>query len=693
MTGWGHRGARLGTGGFDFELVVGKLLLASAFGIGLASSVPGAASAQPSCTSGATPCFEWLGFLPGMANDPNAGSRATAISANGNVVVGNARNAAGKNEVFRWVAGTMSGLGTVAGSCTNYELSAVPEGRSTVNADGSVVALVIGFPNPSSPGDCTYNAYRWVSGTLSALFPACATWSYPYAVNGDGSVIVGNFSCNGGSQAFRWVNGTAAGLGTLPSGSNSTAYGVSADGTVVAGVAGGPNFHTEAFRWAGGSMTGLGYLPGQTTSAAWAISRDGSAIFGNSNSDRHWFRWSGGVMTDIVFQQSLNVLLHAANQDGTVAVGSGPMRWTAAAGGLRVDLLFKAHGINLGLDGARTIGNVFGVSADGRTIVGTGAADGDNRSQAWIARLPVGWTLGNGASTHDFDFSGKSDILWRNTTSGTLVMWLMDGVSVSQGASVGGATTDWQVVGQRDFNADGKHDILWRHSSGAVAIWLMDGATVSQAASVGGATTDWQIVGTGDFNGDGKADILWRHSTSGHVILWVMNGATVTQSAGVGGATTDWQVAGVGDLDGDGKADILWRNTSSGAVAVWLMNGASVTQAASVGGATTDWQIVGVGDFNGDSMADILWRHSSGVAAAWLMNGTSVTQAASVGGASADWTIAETGDLNGDGRSDILWRHSGGSVAAWLMNGVTVTQAASVGGATTDWVIQAANAN
>ncbi|MCC6888619.1 MAG: FG-GAP repeat protein, partial [Hyphomicrobiales bacterium] len=265
-------------------------------------------------------------------------------------------------------------------------------------------------------------------------------------------------------------------------------------------------------------------------------------------------------------------------------------------------------------------------------------------------------TLNTSASTatHDFNGDGKSDILWRQSNS-TVAMWLMNGASVSQASGVGGASADWQIVGQRDFNGDGKHDILWRNSSsGQVLLWLMNGATVTQAAGVGGATTDWQIVGTGDFNGDGKGDILWRHS-GGQVILWVMNGATVTQAAGVGGATTDWQVAGVGDLNGDGKADILWRH-SGGAVVAWLMNGASVTQAGTVGGATTDWQIVGTGDFNGDGKADILWRHSSGAVAAWLLNGVSVSQSGGVGSATSDWTIAETGDLNGDGKSDIIWR-------------------------------------
>jgi hypothetical protein len=46
-----------------------------------------------------------------------------------------------------------------------------------------------------------------------------------------------------------------------------------------------------------------------------------------------------------------------------------------------------------------------------------------------------------------------------------------------------------------DFNGDGKADILWRNSStGQVEIWLMNGATLTGQGSPGSPTTDWQIV-------------------------------------------------------------------------------------------------------------------------------------------------------------------------------------------------------
>jgi probable HAF family extracellular repeat protein len=54
-----------------------------------------------------------------------------------------------------------------------------------------------------------------------------------------------------------------SGLGFLPGGTFSFAFGVNADGTVVVGNSNAAGLTTEAFRWAqAGGMAGLGFLPG-----------------------------------------------------------------------------------------------------------------------------------------------------------------------------------------------------------------------------------------------------------------------------------------------------------------------------------------------------------------------------------------------------------------------------------------------
>ena len=244
------------------------------------------------------------------------------------------------------------------------------------------------------------------------------------------------------------------------------------------------------------------------------------------------------------------------------------------------------------------------------------------------------------ARTHDFNFDGMSDILWRNNSNGGNVMWLMNSATVASSLGLGNVTTDWSIVGQRDFNGDGSADILWRNSNGGIAMWLMNGGTVTSALGVGNVPTNWQIVGTGDFNGDGFDDILWRDNNSGGVAMWLMHGGMIISSLGVGNVPTNWVIAGTGDFNGDRKSDILWRDNNSGGVAMWLMNGATVTSSLGIANVPNNWQIAQTGDYNGDGMSDVLWRDSnSGGVAMWLMNGATVSSALGVGNVPTDWQI------------------------------------------------------
>ena len=73
------------------------------------------------------------------------------------------------------------------------------------------------------------------------------------------------------------------GLGDLAGGElRSGAYGVSADGSVVVGLAAHRASGFEAFRWtSGGGMVGLGDLPGGSFSSdADGVSADGSVVVG-----------------------------------------------------------------------------------------------------------------------------------------------------------------------------------------------------------------------------------------------------------------------------------------------------------------------------------------------------------------------------------------------------------------------------
>jgi hypothetical protein len=102
----------------------------------------------------------------------------------------------------------------------------------------------------------------------------------------------------------------------------------------------------------------------------------------------------------------------------------------------------------------------------------------------------------------------------------------------------------WQIVGVGDLDGDGKADLVWRDSqTGDVSVWLMNGTTVKQTSVVAAVPLSWQIVKVEDVDGDGKADLVWRQTQTGDVAVWLMDGVTAKQSPVVAvGVPLAWQI-------------------------------------------------------------------------------------------------------------------------------------------------------
>ncbi len=131
-----------------------------------------------------------------------------------------------------------------------------------------------------------------------------------------------------------------------------------------------------------------------------------------------------------------------------------------------------------------------------------------------------------------------------------------------------------KAIGTGDFNHDGDAEILWRNTStGQVSIWEMNGN-----ALIGGGPVSanpgpaWQAIGTGDFNDDGLCDILFQNTSTGQVSVWEMNGNSISGGGPISANPgTSWPAIGTGG----GGSDILFQN-ASGQISIWQMNGNTI---------------------------------------------------------------------------------------------------------------------
>jgi hypothetical protein len=81
----------------------------------------------------------------------------------------------------------------------------------------------------------------------------------------------------------------------------------------------------------------------------------------------------------------------------------------------------------------------------------------------------------------DFDGDGKADIVWRHVTSGQNYLYPMDGTAIKPTEGYVRTVSDvaWRIVAVGDYDGDGKSDLLWRHSStGENYLYPMDGTTI-----------------------------------------------------------------------------------------------------------------------------------------------------------------------------------------------------------------------
>lgn len=361
------------------------LLVAAGLAVGLGAA--GSASAQS-----ITP----LGTLDGFDT-----SYPAAISPDGTTIVGRADmispggTSPAMTRAFRWTtAGGMQDLGAFANTPTSVSATAVAN-------DGTIVgtARIDGaFPSGS-------RAFRWTpSAGLQPLTGAEAMW--PRAISADGSTIVGsNRGAAGGQNVAVFRAGVLSVIPGIDGADNDgisagqSAYGVSADGSVVVGETQRFSFGQRvAFRWT--SATGATAIASPGTRAA-AVSADGSVVVADRGGastpfQGEMYRWTASGTETLALTGFGGLALNIAGMsgDGRAVVGnisnSTPeaLYWTPELGIVRLSTYLPTLGIDLS---GWTLTHATAISADGTRIAGYGLRTlpgGQTRTQGFLVTIP-----------------------------------------------------------------------------------------------------------------------------------------------------------------------------------------------------------------------------------------------------------------------------------------------------------------
>ena len=301
-------------------------------------------------------------------------SVAKGLSNDGSVIAGYGQSFGGMTSAAIW-----------AGSADPQQPagSGFPSEAVGVSADGSIVA-----------GWSSQRTFRWTQAGGAQFMPNLSGGSFTSArgISGNGSVIVGVGDTNAGpftqtwQRAFRWnADGATEQLGALNPNANSYANAVNFTGSVIVGES-----SDQAFRWTeDGGMAGLGFLSGTSSSKALAVNVDGSVIVGRSGNLA--FRWTAtGGMQALGSIWSGVYEANAVSADGSLAVGwhgssYTAMIWDAAGEAMMLSQYLGDRGVDL--SGWTALYNAYGMSGDGRFIVGWGSYQGQNR--AFVADVGV----------------------------------------------------------------------------------------------------------------------------------------------------------------------------------------------------------------------------------------------------------------------------------------------------------------
>jgi Fibronectin type III domain len=293
-----------------------------------------------------------------------------------------------------------------------------------------------------------------------------------------------------------------------------------------------------------------------------------------------------------------------------------------------------------------------------------------------------------------FNFVPGRDLVWRNTATGQVGLWIMNGTKIAQSPIIGSASLDWQIIGTGNFT--GNPGILWVNSNtGQLGVWSVNGDATPGVAtfSVGGSGVAGTVQAIGNFSGSASSDLIVHDSQTGGTWMATNQGSLRFSTSFLGWIDPRWKIVGVADLAATGTPQLIWQNASTGQLSVWFFsNGSLVASPIMTTIPAPGWKITAFGAVNGPGKADIVWQNrSSGAVGIWETDGqnlTSIESPGDPGPPGAPWQLNGIAYLNSSEAGQIIWRNTfDGSVWTWNVNGNSFSTV-KIATAPTEWVIQ-----
>lgn len=354
--------------------------------------------------------------------------------------------------------------------------------------------------------------------------PGGTTNSAAYGVSADGTVVVGASFTATGITAFTWTQGGGmVALPVLAGGTGAIAYAVSGNGAVAVGFSDSASGQ-QACVWSNGQVAGLGDLAGGAfASLARDVSDDGLVIvgYGTSASGREAFRWSGGTMTGLgdLAGGSYQSEANAVTPDGTRVTGYG----TAAN-----QRIFTWDSVN-GMQDYYAAALAYAISFDGSQLAG-------HINATYV--IPDIITLNYHRATR---WNGGTATVIGPESSGSLVDSTFYGLTPDAALAVGtfkNASGPYYAVSHDAFNGvRNLRDLL-----------ITNGVDM----------TGWELTAATAISADGSVVVGYGTNPNGQQEAWVIQGFGLDLTLRWVGNNSHWPANG--NLT---SADSLWMNIDS----------------------------------------------------------------------------------------------------------------------------------